>query len=790
MTRHGSAQSKSRLHTPGIIMAAAPPAAPSPEAPVEPPSRSQSPATPSPSTAPKPQPVAAEATSNYGSPQEHFQRVLQQIDSAKFAPEHQALLTKAFEYAARMHSCQYRHSGELYIHHPLEVCAILSEFCSDPYALVAAILHDTVEDTPAHLDELKDLFGDVVTDLVAGLTKVAQIKFQSKHEKLAENFRRMVLAMAKDLRVVVIKLCDRLHNMRTIEVLDDKKAKRIAKETLDIYAPLANRLGVYGLKNELEDLCLKILKPAIYEEIALKVARKKHKRKSELEQAQGLLQAEIARTHLSGVEVSGRPKHFYSIYKKMVNRKLIFEEIYDLMAFRVLVSSVKDCYEVLGLVHALWKPKPGRFKDYIAMPKANHYQSLHTTVVGPKGALAEIQIRTHDMHQICEYGVTAHWLYKEVQEGKSHQDPHSYSWLRQILEWQKDVTDSAEYIKALKVDLFEHEIFVFSPMGDVFRLPENATALDFAFSIHSGLGLRTRAAKVNQRMVSLRHKLKSGDVVEIMTSPQQRPGKNWPQIVTTAKAKSKIRSYLRSEERASAKKLGQEVLTQALDTYEVAYEKFIKNSKWLEIAFSMSRVSRLDDLLIHLGFGKITCEPILARIFPAQPKSAAAQGLARYSDRTNSRLNRVTAKKSHITVSGLDHVLVSIAQCCHPVPGDDILGYVTRGRGVTVHRLNCEKALNLDPQRRIEVRWSETATNENTHIVHLRVETKDKRGLASEVTSCISATGANILKANIQVNQDMRGVFQFKIGVKSTAVLEGLMTKLERLPEVIAVQRA
>ena len=734
-----------------------------------------------------------QVVSTYGTPEQHFQQLCARLGADKFSPAHQQLLTKSFEYAARMHGSQSRRSGELYIHHPLEVCAILSQFSSDPHALVAAILHDTVEDTAANLDEITALFGKEIAELVAGLTKVAQIKFQSKHEKQAENFRRMVLAMAKDLRVVIIKLCDRLHNMRTIGVLSDDKAKSIAKETLDIYAPLANRLGVYSLKNELEDLCLKILKPTIYDEISHKVSRKKQARKAEIYQAQQILQAELALYNLAGVEVSGRPKHFYSIYKKMVARKLVFEEIYDLMAFRILVDSVKDCYEVLGIVHALWKPKPGRFKDYIAMPKANHYQSLHTTVMGPKGSLAEIQIRTHKMHQVCEYGVTAHWLYKELKEGKKHQDPHTYSWLRQILEWQKDVTDSAEYIKALKVDLFEHEIFVFSPMGDVFRLPEDATALDFAFSIHSGLGLRTRAAKVNQRMVSLRHKLKSGDMVEIITAANQKPGKNWLQIVTTAKAKSKIRSYLRSEARGSAKQLGQQLLTQALERYNISYEKFIKDSKWLDEAFVVSRSARcLDDLLVVIGFGKVTGEFILSRIFKAQPttESSCVQPADYYSGRAGARKLKLPVRKSHITVSGLDHVLVSIAQCCHPVPGEDILGYVTRGRGVTVHRWNCDKALNLDPARRIDVCWSDAAATECAHVVHLRIETKDKRGLASEITSCISATGANILKADIRVNQDMIGVFQFKIGVKSSDVLEGLIAKIEGLPEVVSVQRS
>ena len=726
-------------------------------------------------------------------PEQHFEFLIKELlNRYQFSAKHQQLLRDSFEYAHRMHKNQQRHSGEPYIHHPLEVCSILIPYSSDPHAHAAAILHDTVEDTEASIEEITSLFGHDVADLVGNLTKVAQIKFQSKHEKLAENFRRMVLAMAKDLRVVIIKLCDRLHNMRTVDVLGGDKAKRIAEETLDIYAPLANRLGIYGIKNELEDLCLKNLKPAIYDEISQKVSRKKQQRRAEIAAAQEILENELDSYGLKEVEVSGRPKHFYSIYKKMVTRKLVFEEIYDLMAFRILVPSLKDCYEVLGIVHALWKPKPGRFKDYIAMPKANRYQSLHTTVMGPKGALAEIQIRTHDMHEICEYGVTAHWLYKERKEKTHHQDPHTYSWLRQIIEWQKDITDSAEYIKALKVDLFAHEIFVFSPMGDVFRLPENATALDFAFSIHTDLGLKTRSAKVNQRMVSLRHKLKSGDMVEIITAQNQKPGKNWLQIVTTSKAKSKIRSYLRSEERASAKKLGRDLLSQELDQHDIPYDRFIKNSKWLDSATSCARVSRLDDLLILIGFGKITSSFLLSRVLKSSPKSSESQVIEQHfgSREKSKKSGSLSPKKSHITVSGLDHVLVTVARCCHPVPGEEILGYVTRGRGVTVHRHDCEKALDLDPARRIEVRWSDQASAETSHVVFLRVETKDKRGLATEVTSCISSSGANILSANIQVNKEMMGVFQFKMSVKSIQVLEALMAKIESLPEVVSVQRS
>ena len=733
------------------------------------------PAEESPVPPPEPQ------TPLYSSPEEHFEQLIRQITS--LTDHHRELLRKAFEYASKMHSGQYRRSGELYIHHPLEVCAILSQFTNDPHALAAAILHDTVEDTEASIAEIGSIFGASVADLVAGLTKVSKIQFQSKHEKLAENFRRMVMAMAKDLRVVVIKLCDRLHNMRTIDVLGSEKSKRIAEETMDIYAPLANRLGVFGIKNELEDLCLKLLKPEIFAEISAKVARKKQQRKAEILDAQEILTQELASYGLKNFEVSGRPKHFNSIYKKMVARKLVFEEIYDLMAFRVLVDSLKDCYEVLGIVHALWKPKPGRFKDYIAMPKANRYQSLHTTVVGPMGALAEIQIRTYEMHQVCEYGVTAHWLYKEKKEGRQHHESDTYSWLRQILEWQKDVTDSAEYIKALKVDLFEHEIFVFSPMGDVFRLPENATPLDFAFSIHTGVGLKTRAAKVNQRMVSLRHKLRNGDMVEIITADNQRPGKNWLSIVTTSKAKSKIRSYLRSEERASAKEVGKTMLAQQLDKFDITYEKFVKNSQWVESALALTKTASFDEFVTAVGFGKVVAANVLERIYKKEPKTR--QSFEYFSDREAGK----SSKKSHVVVSGLDHVLVTIARCCNPVPGEDIIGYITRGRGVTVHQWDCEKALDLDPARRIEVRWNDKASHETSHIAFLRVETKERHGLASEVTSCISSTGANILKANIHVDKNMMGVFHFKIAVKSIEVLEEVITKIERISEVVSVSR-
>ena len=720
---------------------------------------------------------------------------LELMEDAKVYIEAKDLETikKAYEFGADCHREQYRRSGELYISHPLEVAKIVCSLRLDISSIVAAILHDTVEDTPCTLDDIEQIFGHEVANLVDGLTKIGKIKFQSKQERLAENFRKMILAMAKDLRVILIKLCDRLHNMRTIGALTNDKKRRIAQETLDIYAPLANRLGIYGIKSELEDLCLRVLKADIYQEIRQKISAKKSERQSYIEEVKNILEHELKKYGFTEIEVYGRPKHFFSIYKKMVERHLEFEDIHDLFAFRIIVKTIKDCYEALGVVHAMWKPMPGRFKDYIAMPKANLYQSLHTTVVRPNGEPAEIQIRTMEMYRTCEYGVAAHWAYKEKSDEKlGSTDLDKFSWLRQIVQWQSELKDPDEFLEAVKVDLFDEEIFVFTPKGDVMSLPHKATALDFAFAVHSGIGIKTIGAKVNGRIVPIRKVLQSGDIVEILTSPNQKPSKDWLTFVSTSKARNKIRSHLRSEQRDKSKRIGREFLEQALDSRQMTIEG-LEKSGGIEKLVKFGKESTFDDVLISLGYGKIQADELLKKAFPEKVENLSVEeqveqaGLGQSEDDGRRTKNRTPQRG--ILVSGYNDVLVSIGRCCSPLPGEAIIGFITRGRGVTVHRADCSRALDLDPVRRIDVEWGvDSKEAGNVHRCLLSIITQDQPGVLAEVASTIASSGANILKAEAKVS-DLTGELEFELGLRDLPQLERVINLLENIKAVIQVKR-
>ncbi len=695
-------------------------------------------------------------------------------------------LGKAYRYAADKHGQQQRQSGELYITHPLEVANILTELHLDTASITAAILHDVVEDTNTSIDEIKNEFGQTVADLVDGLTKISKINFSSKHERLAENFRKMIVAMARDLRVILIKLADRLHNMRTITSLPPEKARRIAQETMDIYAPLANRLGVYGIKSELEDLCLRQLKHDIYQSIRTKVAAKKAQRQAFIDEVKTILETELKKYGFKNAQIQGRPKHFFSIYKKMIERQLEFEDIHDLFAFRILVDSIKDCYEALGVVHAMWKPMPGRFKDYIAMPKANMYQSLHTTVIRPNGEPAEIQIRTHEMNAVCEFGVAAHWAYKERKPSDASKDDlQKFSWLRQIVQWQSELKDPNEFMEALKVDLFDEEIFVFTPKGDVISLPRNSTALDFAFGVHTGIGLKTIGAKVNGRIAPLKKPLKSGDIVEILTSPQQLPNKDWLNFVVTTKARSKIRASLRSEERSASRQLGEEILSREMSLRQMDFAKAQKAGDLQEL-HKHGKESNFDDLLIGIGYGKINAADVLDRAFPSS-KTKVAPPTSKGREHRPAIVDGATSQTG-ILVSGLENVLVSFAKCCSPLPGEDVVGFVTRGRGVTIHRATCSRAIDIDPQRQIHVTWA-GGENKGSHAIYLRVTTRDKPGVLAEVTSAIAACGANVQKAEVRISVDLVGILDFELGLNNLTQLEAVVRKLESIAAVISVER-
>lgn len=696
------------------------------------------------------------------------------------------LINKAYHFAADKHSNQKRSSGEPYICHPIAVAEVLADLKVDVTSLVSALLHDVVEDTGTSLEEIQKEFGKETAEIVDGLTKLSKIKFNSKQERMAENFRKMIIAMAKDLRVIIIKLADRLHNMRTLDSLTGEKRRRIAQETLDIYAPLAGRLGIYNIKSELEDLCLKETKYEIYKEIRRNISAKKKEREVYIKEVVEILENELKKYGFKNVKVSGRPKHFYSIYKKMVDRQLAFQDIHDLFAFRILVDSIKDCYEAVGIVHAMWKPMPGRFKDYIAMPKPNYYQSLHTTVIRPNGTPAEIQIRTHDMHRVCEFGVAAHWSYKEQVNNKGEKtDLEKFAWLRQMMELQNEVKDPSEFLAAIKVDLFEEEIFVFTPQGDVIQLSAGSTPLDFAFAVHTDVGLSAVGAKVNSRITPLRGKLHSGDIIEIITSPNQKPSKDWLNFVTSGKARNKIRSFFRAEERSKSKKIGKEIFNEGLQHKGLDINKL---GNKLDQLIRSSKESSLDELYAAIGYGKINVPDLLAKVFPDQTHTPSESG-----ESTTDIINKPPAPNkgsgSGVLVSGLDNILVTFGKCCNPLPGEEIFGFITRGRGVSVHRVDCSRALDLDPARRIHVSWRVNEKDEVSHKVYLRILTGERQGLLADVTVAISSCGANIQKAQVKVSSDKKGIFYFEIAIKDLAHLQQVTKKIEAVPDVILVER-
>lgn len=701
----------------------------------------------------------------------------------------------AFRFAHAFHAEQRRKSGEPYIVHPLTVASILADLHMDETSLVAAILHDVVEDTHASVKEVEERFGIQVADIVDGLTKLAKVEFRSSQEKLAENFRKMIIAMSKDIRVIIVKLADRTHNMRTLKALPLEKRQRIAEETSEIYAPLAGRLGIYKIKAELEDLSLKELKPSVYFSLVSRVAQKKSEREKILGELRDNIEAKLSE---GGIEASveGRAKHFNSIYKKMTEKKMDFEDIYDLFALRVLVKSVSQCYEALGVIHSHFRPVPGRFKDYIAMPKANMYQSLHTTVITPLGELMEVQIRTWDMHQVCEYGIAAHWVYKKQRSDKSQtvaSDVAKFNWLKQIVKHQNEITDPNEFLEAVKVDLFEDEVYVFSPRGDVFELPRGSTCLDFAFAIHSELGLKTTGAKVNGRMSSLRAVVDSGDVVEILAGSKTRATKDWLSFVTTSKARNRIRVFLRTEEREDAKRQGTQLLESAIEKLGSSIDKLNKSGVMQDVNRLFS-VGGYDDLVLQIGYEKIDANHVAQKLLGANEIAAPAQSLieeiseaAADEQGSRQRLKSVRSIEDSVKVQHMDGLLVRLAKCCEPLPGQPIVGFVSRGRGVTVHSANCEWALMNDPARRVECTWNNSVRGE--HSVRLRITTHDKQGLLANITKVISQTGLNITGAEVQTTPERRAVISLKVIVSNLTQLRDVYQKLEALDGVIYVER-
>jgi len=694
------------------------------------------------------------------------------------------MIEKAYMYSAKVHSGQVRKSGEPYLVHPLEVAYLLTQLRLDEASVATGLLHDTVEDTLATVKEIKDLFGEEVAQLVDGVTKLSQIRFDNDEHKQAENFRKMLIAMAKDIRVILVKLADRLHNMSTLEHLPMAKQQRIAKETLDIYAPLANRLGVFWVKSRLEDYAFRFLYPQDHAHLSSLVEDLTQQREAYVSDVIALLKTELEKQNIHDAEVHGRPKHLYSIFKKMSARQIAFEDIYDVIAFRVLCDSISQCYEVLGHVHSLWHPIPGRFKDYIAMPKPNRYQSLHTSVVGPEGERIEIQIRTREMHKINEEGIAAHWQYKE--DDVDEKNKKKFAWLRQLLELQQDLKDPNEFLDTVKYDLFVDEVFVFTPRGQVISLTRGATPVDFAFSIHTEVGNHCAGAKVNGRMVPLRTELKNGDMVEIITNPQQRPSKDWLEFAATGRARQKIRNYVRIEERARSSELGQELLEREAKRYGLSLQQLIKKGELARIA-SESKYGTVEGIFVALGYGRTTAAKIVERLVPGKLEKEHS-GVEILADMVKKKPSARRKRSSGgVVVQGIDDVLVRFGKCCSPLPGDHIIGFVTRGRGITVHAAGCTRAIDADPDRRIDVDWDD-ATNV-LRPVSIRVITTDRPGILANISQAFTDSGVNISQANCKVNSATKAVNTFEVLIKDSEQLTRILNHIRSLKGVVAVDR-
>ena len=701
------------------------------------------------------------------------------------------LIRRAFQVAASQHGMQLRASGEPYLSHPVGTAVICADLHLDSATIAAALLHDVVEDTSMSIEEVSQQFGEDVELLVDGVTKLSQISFRSVEEEQAENIRKMIIAMAKDIRVILIKLADRLHNMRTLSYLGKEKQIEKSKETLEVYAPLAHRLGIESIRWELEDLAFGTLHPRKYAEVGRMVAQRRADRERDLAEARSVLEAELTSMGIQA-EISGRAKHLYSIYNKMVRKGKEFNEIYDLTALRVLVDSVKDCYGVLGVIHSIWKPLPGRFKDYVAMPKFNMYQSLHTTVIGPTGKPLEIQIRTYDMHETAQYGIAAHWVYKEGKGGqRGSAQAEKLQWLRQIMDWQSETKDSGEFLDSLRVDLFHDEVYVFTPKGDVKSLPSGATPVDFAYAIHTDVGHRCIGAKVDGRIVPLTHRLESGDIVEILTSKTaQGPSRDWLQFVASSGARNKIRQWFKREMREDAEHLGREALLEALRKQGLPGQKLIGSELMLEI-MKESNITKKEDFFVALGSGKLSPQHVVTRVIHSLNREKETQSAALTLSPTPVRDAKGVSSSADlgIRVDGVDEVAIRIPQCCRPVPGDDVVGYISLGRGITIHRRDCPNihALEKNRERFTEVQWD--ARSKGPLRVEIQVEAYDRNHLLEDISRTLSESGVGIVGGQILTARNNMVKDRFVFDVPDVEFLETLLQRIRRIDTVYDAYR-
>ena len=691
------------------------------------------------------------------------------------------LIEKAYVYSAKVHKGQLRLSGEPYLSHPLEVAGILTNMKMDEVTIAAGLLHDTIEDTLSELKDIEYLFGKDVAAIVDGVTKISKIHFLSKEQQQAENIRKMILAMSADIRVLLVKLADRLHNMQTLGFQPPEKQEAIARETLDIYAPLGGRMGIHWLKSNLEDLSLFYLEPKIYEDIRMGIAQRREGQAKFIREIKEILSKRLSEAGIKAT-IKGRNKHIFSIYRKMMEQDLNIDQVYDILAFRIIVSAVKECYEVLGLIHAMWKPVEGRFKDYISLPKANMYQSLHSTVIAPLGERMEIQIRTWDMDRLAEEGIAAHWIYKEGY-GSGKKMHGQYPWMKQLLEWQNNLTDPREFLDTVRLDLFGGEVYVFTPKGDIKELPKGATPVDFAYTIHSEVGNRCIGAKVNERIVPLNYQLQHGDIVQIITSKHHKPSKDWLSFVKTPTARSRIRQWIKQEERVESIAIGRDMLEKEFRKFNLSASKQLKGDEILDVVRSFS-LNTVEDLVANIGYGKISPKQVLNRLVPPlEIKDARGQGLVQ------KLVHRIKKRKeaAGIRVKGMSDMLVRFGKCCHPLPGEPVIGFVTRGRGVTIHARGCRFIRDVDHDRLVEVEWERS--QEVNYLARVKVTNISKKGMLAELSAIFAQNEANIVDADVQTTVDKKGISTFTLEISDYDQLRNIIAKIKKIKEVLKVER-